>query len=65
MDTDNLLMILATPGNVDEACNTLTALCDPTAHYLRYLETRARVEPHNAAFLGRVAGNVRKVDTLR
>lgn len=38
--------------------------CDPAAEYLLYLEAKAHDEPHNAAFLGRVAGNVRKVEGL-
>jgi hypothetical protein len=37
---------------------------DPAGDYLEYLTAKAEREPHNAAFLGRVAGNVRKVEGL-
>lgn len=62
---ESLLMALATPDNVDEACRTLEARCDPASCYLKYLDAKAQREPHNAAFLGRVAGNVRKVEGMK
>jgi hypothetical protein len=37
---------------------------DPAGYYLAYLDKRAQDEPHNAAFIGRIAGNVRKLETL-
>lgn len=37
---------------------------DPAGDYLAYLEERAQAEQHNAAFISRIAGNVRKLETL-
>lgn len=42
----------------------LTELTDPAGDYLAYLDKRAHDEPHNAAFIGRIAGNVRKLETM-
>lgn len=38
---------------------------DPAGDYLAYLDKRAQDEPHNAAFIGRIAGNVRKLETMK
>lgn len=48
-----------------ESPEWLPAECDPAGDYLAYLEERAQAEPHNAAFIGRIAGNVRKLETMR
>lgn len=37
---------------------------EPAGDYLAYLDERAQHEPHNAAFIGRIAGNVRKLETM-
>lgn len=48
-------------GTRDDA---IALLESPALTFLEYLSAKAEREPHNAAFLARVAGNVRKVENL-
>lgn len=62
---DALLLIdLATPGSLEDALTTLEARNDPCAYFLKYCDARQRIDPANAEFWRRLAGSVRKAQTL-
>lgn len=63
---DALLLIeLATPASLDDALITIEARNDPCAYFLKYCEARQRIDPENAEFWRRLAGSVRKAQTLK
>lgn len=63
-DDERLLIELATPASLEDAIITLQARNDPCCYFLKYCNAKRHADKVNAEFWCRLAGSVRKAQTL-